>query len=175
MMQRSKLVRGGGGGIIDKMIPGYKDKMWAATPLSMKQYKVKSANDGFEKGIATHKWWQGMLLQWKSSEKGFAPSAKYRKPAVDWRRQMERGTMHYGRWYEGPNGSDYRPGNTVDRLENVRAPFTEAEWEEKKKYRSFDIMYLGYGCLALFLAYRVTGEWPVVWCDDRVPEEEKDA
>ena len=23
--------------------------------------------------------------------------------------------MHYGRWYEGPNGSDYRPGNTHDR------------------------------------------------------------
>ncbi len=29
---------------------------------------------------------------------------------------------------EGPNGSDYRPGNTVDRLQNVREPFTDAEW-----------------------------------------------
>merc|ERR1711862_499936 len=90
-----------------------------------------------------------------------------RKPAVDWRRQMERGTMHYGRWYEGPNGSDYRPGNTFDRLENVRAPFTEAEWEERKNYRSFDMMKVSYGILALFLAYRVTNEWPVVWCEEK--------
>ena len=71
----------------------------------------------------------------------------YRVPFTVWRlRQMERGTMHYGRWslslfttgfrqpmprlrpslvpmdpatiarYEGPNNTDYRPGNTHDRL-----------------------------------------------------------
>merc|ERR1712232_1400589 len=111
--------------------------------------------------------WQKTFLSYKNMEKGLAPSAKYRKPAVDWRRQMERGTMFYGRWYEGPHGTDYRPGNTHDRLENVREPFTDAEWEERKKYRSFDLMKFGYGLLALFLAYRVTNEWPVVWCDDR--------
>eukprot|EP00971_Amphidinium_carterae_P028968 569587-Amphidinium_carterae.1 len=85
-----------------------------------------------------------------------APSQKYRKPAVDWRRQMERGTMVYGRWYEGPYGSDYRPGNSHDRLANTKvpaaaelvlpdsrilgglslqAPFTAEEWEERKQYR----------------------------------------
>merc|ERR1712187_724740 len=125
---------------------------------------------GFESAIAAHQKWQDMFLSWKSMEKSMAPAQKFRKPAVDWRRQMERGTMFYGRWYEGPNGSDYRPGNTIDRLQNVREPFTDAEWEEGKKYRSWDIMKLGYAGLALFLAYRVTNEWPVVWCDDRSAE-----
>mmetsp|Transcript_161280 Transcript_161280/g.517760 ORF Transcript_161280/g.517760 Transcript_161280/m.517760 type:complete len:174 (+) Transcript_161280:99-620(+) len=166
-MLRSGVTRAGGGGIIDKMIPGYQDKIWAALPKGVKEYRVKAENDAFESGIKQHKKWQGMLLSWKETEKGFAPSQKYRKPAVDWRRQMERGTMHYGRWYEGPAGSDYTPGKTTDRLDNVRAPFSDAEWEERKEYRSWDIMKLGYAGLALFLAYRVTNEWPVVWCEEQ--------
>ena len=128
---------------------GYKDKVWAALPQGIREYQVKSANNAFESGIAQHKTWQGYLLAWKDMEKNFVPSQKFRKPSVDWRRQMERGTMHYGRWYEGPNGSDYRPGNTHDRLLDVKAPFTEAEWEERKQHRSFDLMKFGYMCPGL--------------------------
>merc|ERR1711862_857602 len=149
---------GGGVGIMDKMIPGYQDKIWAALPAGVREYKVKSANNKFEGGIATHRAWQDKLLTWKNIEKGFAPSFKHRKPAVDWRRQMERGTMLYGRWYEGPYGTDYRPGNTHDRLLNVQAPFTDAEWEERKKHRSFDLVFFGYSILGIFLAYRLTNE-----------------
>ncbi|CAE8606137.1 unnamed protein product [Polarella glacialis] len=167
MMQRSRLLRGGGGGIADKMFPGYKDKIWARLPQGFKEYKVKGENNKFESEIASHRTWQGYLLKYKDVEKNFVPSAKFRKPNVDWRRQMERGTMHFGRWYEGPNGTNYLPGNTHDRLTaDVRSPFTDAEWEDRKQHRSFDLMKFGYGCLALFLAYRVTNEWPVVWCDD---------
>merc|ERR1712178_416839 len=86
------------------------------------------------------------------------PSAKYRVNKVPWRTQIERGTMHWGRWYEGPNGSDYRPGNTEDRLTNVRAPFTDAEWQDRKNYRNYDVMKLGYSMLGVFLLYRLTGE-----------------
>merc|ERR1712136_312315 len=68
---------------------------------------------------------------------------------------------------EGPNGSDYRPGNTFDRLENVRAPFTPEEWESRKQYRSYDLMKFGYALLGIIIFYRLTNEWPVVWCDDR--------
>eukprot|EP00929_Paragymnodinium_shiwhaense_P094256 TRINITY_DN5470_c0_g1_i1.p2 TRINITY_DN5470_c0_g1~~TRINITY_DN5470_c0_g1_i1.p2 ORF type:complete len:170 (-),score=49.60 TRINITY_DN5470_c0_g1_i1:345-854(-) len=169
-MLRSTVRRGGGGGIVDKMIPGYKEKIWAAMPAGYRTWKVKSENDGFENHISSHQSWQKTFLSYKNMEKGFAPSAKYRKAAVDWRRQMERGTMFYGRWYEGPYGTDYRPGNTHDRLQNVRAPFTEAEWEERKQHRSFDIMKFGYAMLALFLAYRVTNEWPIVWCEEKDEE-----
>jgi ubiquinol-cytochrome c reductase cytochrome c1 subunit len=148
------------------MVPGYKEKIWAQVPTGLKAHLVKSTHDKFEKHIATHKAWQGKFLSYKAFEKSFAPSAKYRKPSVDWRRQMERGTLFFGRWYEGPYGTDYRPGNTHDRLANVKAPFTEAEWKERKQYRSFDLLHIGYGILALFLAYRVTSEWPVVWCEE---------
>merc|ERR1719454_2797042 len=146
------------------MIPGYKEKIWAGIPAGLREARVKSENNAFEKGISKHRSWQKNFLQYKSMEKSMAPSAKYRKPAVDWRRQIERGTMFYGRWYEGPHGTDYRPGNTHDRLTNVRAPFTDAEWEERKQYRSFDLMKFSYGLMGLFFAYRVTNEWPVVWC-----------
>lgn len=108
--------------------------------------------------------------------------SRYRKPAVDWRRQQVRGTLHVGRFYEGPptpgatTPSDYTPGigyavgkniffrkyrfyitiltfalavswlripphlgNTFNRLDNVHAPFSDAEWQERKKYRSWDM------------------------------------
>merc|ERR1712137_520122 len=78
-------------------------------------------------GIAQHQGWQKTFLSWKAQEKKFVPSQKARVPKVDWRRQMERGTLHYGRPYEGPNESDYRPGNSFDRLQNVGAPFSDAD------------------------------------------------
>ena len=53
---------GVGGGIVDRMIPGYKDKLCAATPLGVKQYKVKCVNDAFESGIASHGFWQRLSL-----------------------------------------------------------------------------------------------------------------
>mmetsp|Transcript_100502 Transcript_100502/g.123032 ORF Transcript_100502/g.123032 Transcript_100502/m.123032 type:complete len:175 (+) Transcript_100502:65-589(+) len=168
MFLRSRILRAGGGGIADKMFPGYKDKIWARLPQGVKEYQVKSSNDAFESHIKQHKTWQGYLLAWKDMEASFVPSQKFRKPAVDWRRQMERGTMHYGRWYEGPNNTDYRPGNTHDRLTaDPRAPFTAAEWAERQEYRSWDLVKFSYAMLALFLAYRVTNEWPVVWCEEK--------
>merc|ERR1711948_138128 len=136
----------------------------------MKEYLVRSSNNKFESAIASHKSWQSILLQYKSVEKGFEPSSKYRKAAVDWRRQMERGTMHYGRWYEGPYGTDYTPGNTHDRLANVKEPFTDAEMAERNQHRSFDMMKFWYGLLGVLVLYRVTNEWPVVWCDDNVED-----
>eukprot|EP00927_Polykrikos_kofoidii_P043065 TRINITY_DN3711_c0_g1_i1.p1 TRINITY_DN3711_c0_g1~~TRINITY_DN3711_c0_g1_i1.p1 ORF type:complete len:177 (-),score=30.01 TRINITY_DN3711_c0_g1_i1:182-712(-) len=165
-MLRASVRRCGEKSILEQMVPGYKEKIWANVPTGAKAYIVKSTHDKFEKQIATHKSWQSTFLSYKAFEKSFAPSSKYRKPAVDWRRQMERGTMFFGRWYEGPYGTDYRPGNTHDRLANVKAPFTDSEWEARKQHRSFDLLHIGYGILALFLAYRVTSEWPVVWCEE---------
>merc|ERR1712217_431528 len=118
-------------------------------PQAYKDYKVKAVNDKFEGDIAKHRQWQGILLQCKSIEKSFVPSSKYRKPAVDWRRQIERGTVHYGRWYEGPYGTDYTPGNTHDRLADVKAPFSDAEMEERNKHRSFDLLKFFYGLTGL--------------------------
>jgi len=165
------------GSMLDRLVPGYKDKIWNALPDSTKLARINAMNGKFEKAQESHKRWQGQLSQYKSSEEKMAPSPKYRKIAVDWRRQIARGTMHVGRWYEGPplpgsnRPSDYTPGNTRDRLADVRAPFTPEEWEERKKYRSFDLVKFGYGLILLFIAFRLNGDWPVVWCDEKADEE----
>lgn len=159
------------GGMADKMFPGYKEKIWALVPNKLQSQMILRDNGKFEASISEHMSVQRFYKQWKDIENKLRPSSKYRKPAVDWRRQIERGTMHYGRWYEGPNGSDYRPGRTFDRLENTAAPFTDAEWEERKNHRSWDLVHFAYGLVALIVVYRLTNEWPVVWCDDRVPTE----
>jgi hypothetical protein len=57
-------------------------------------------------------------------------------------------------------------------MDDVHAPFSEAEWEERKNYRSFDLIYIGYGLLAGFLLYRAHGDWPTVWCQEKGEEEE---
>ena len=44
------------------------------------------------------------------------------------------------------------------------APFSDAEWRQRRDYRSFDILHCTYGALGLFFAYRLTTEWPTVWC-----------
>jgi len=158
--------------MLDRLVPGYKDKIWARLSNETKERYIARVNDKFEKDITAHKSWQPKMTAYKATESKFVPSPKFRKIAVDWRRQMARGTMHAGRWYEGPpvegsnRPSDYTPGNTRDRLQDVRAPFSEAEWEQRKNYRSFDLVHFSYGMLFLFIAYRLTGEWPVVWCEE---------
>mmetsp|Transcript_93564 Transcript_93564/g.175968 ORF Transcript_93564/g.175968 Transcript_93564/m.175968 type:complete len:179 (+) Transcript_93564:69-605(+) len=176
MMLRSSVRRAGG--LIDGLAgPGWKDKLWNSSyyPTWLKSLQVSRANSAFESSVAGHKRWQGILLWFKSFEPMFKPSFKYRKSYVAWKLQEVRGTLHTGRWYEGPYGSDYRPGNTFDRLQNVKAPYTDAEWQEMRAYRSYDIVKLSYGLLGIFLLYRVSSDWPVVWCDDRAPENNKEA
>jgi len=172
-MLRSTQRFGGGGGFIDKMIPGYQEKIWKAIPEPQRFAIIRQKNRSFESFVSGHKRWQNTLTAYKASENGMAPSPKFRKISVDWRRQMTRGTMHVGRWYEGPPvpgssiPSNYTPGNTYDRLQNVRAPFSEAEWEERKNYRSFDLVKFGYGLIGIFILFRLNGEWPVVWCEEK--------
>merc|ERR1711953_932392 len=115
-MRCSRSMRAGGGGLADKMFPGWQDKLWAKYSPGVQKFLVNRENNTYEAAVATHKKWQNLFVSYKSSEASWAPSSKYRKPYVDWRRQIERGTMHFGRWYEGPHGSNYIPGNTVDRL-----------------------------------------------------------
>merc|ERR1711957_744168 len=101
-----------------------------------------------EASLATHQQWGSFLGQYKAAEQKQAPSLKFRKPSVDWRRQEARGTLHVGTFYEGPPSpgaaagtlSNYTPGNTFDRLDNVMAPFSDAEWAQKKQYRSWDMV-----------------------------------
>jgi hypothetical protein len=86
--------------------------------LGTKTRMINKQNSAYEADIKKHQWWQGMLSSYKNFEAGYKPSSKFRKPTVDWRRQVARGTLHTGRFYEGPScegkehPSDYTPGNT---------------------------------------------------------------
>jgi len=165
-LRRSGVARGGGGGMMEQMFPGYKDKLWAKYPPAVKSYFIQSECSAWEKPWAELRSFQPLYLKYKGMEAGFKPSAKFREPYVDWQRQIARGTMHTGRWYEGPYGTDYTPGNTHDRLDNVKAPFTAAEWEERKQYRSWDLLTVGAIFVGGFVYYRLSTETPVVWCEE---------
>ena len=148
--------------MLDKMIPGYKDKIWARVPDDWKMRVIQYENRAFESQIEKHKSFQDKFVAYKKVEDKFVPSAEFRKPSVDWRRQLARGTLHIGRWFEGPNGSDYRPGKTFSRLEQL-TPFTAAEWEQRKQYRVWDGVRVGLGLWGLWLVNRITSTTPVVW------------
>jgi hypothetical protein len=162
MFQAGRSRLGGGGGTLEKLLPGYKDKVWARVPDDWKLRIIQYENKCFEDGIAKHKSFQSKFETYKAVEDKFVPSEKFRKPAVDWRRQLARGTLHIGRWFEGPNGSDYRPGRTFSRLDNL-VPFTAQEWEERKQHRVWDGVKVGLGLWGLWVVNRVTSTAPVVW------------
>lgn len=168
MLKISKQRRAGD--LLGTIFPGYKDKIWATLDPGMKKKLIIRKNDAYENALQLHRQWGQLLTSYKQSEASMKPSHKYRKPAVDWRRQEARGTLHVGRFYEGPAApgsnvpSDYTPGNTFNRLDNVHAPFSDAEWVERKKHRSWDMVHVLYTMLGGFFAYRLAGDWPVVWC-----------
>jgi len=164
MLKSSVAARAGGNkGLADMMIPGYKDRIWKSISAENQRRIIDWQNKQFEKSIEQHKSFQSYFLKYKDIEAKFAPSQKYRKPAVDWRRQLARGTLHFGKFFEGPYGTDYRPGKTFDRLRQA-IPFSEHEWAERKQYRSWDALTVGFTIWGLFLAHRATQNYPVVWC-----------
>jgi ubiquinol-cytochrome c reductase cytochrome c1 subunit len=162
MLRKSGIARGGGGGVLDKLIPGYKDKIWARVPDDWKMRIIQYENRGFEAQISKHQSFQEKFIAYKKIEDKFVPSQQFRKPAVDWRRQLARGTLHIGRWFEGPRNSDYRPGKTVSRLDEL-VPFSASEWAERKTFRTWDGVKIGLSLWGLWLANRLTTTTPVVW------------
>lgn len=166
MFRASKPLRGG---LVDQLIPGWKDRLWNMYSNEFKKFKIGQQHSAFESWVKEGRWVNRVMGVYNSAIAPLKPSQKHRKPGVDYKRQIERGTLHHGKWYQGPHGSDYRPGNTFDRLENVKAPFTEAEWETRKQYRSYDLVQFTLICFGVFAAYKLTTEVPVVWCE----EEEK--
>ena len=102
MLKISVAARGGGNkGLLDMMIPGYKDRIWKSISPEYQRRIIDWQNKEFEKSIEKHKSFQGYFLKYKDIEAKFAPTQKFRKPAVDWRRQLARGTLHFGEFFEG--------------------------------------------------------------------------
>ena len=163
MLKASTVARSGQKSLVETLVPGYKDRVWAMISPDIKKRYIAMENASFEKSIESHKRFQDYFVRYKAIEDKMAPSSKFRKPAVDWRRQLARGTLHFGKFFEGPYGSDYRPGRSFDRLKEA-IPFSEVEWEERKRYRSWDALRVAFLLWGLFFANRVTQNYPVVWC-----------
>jgi len=170
MLRRCRPRRGGDGGILDKLIPGYQARLWAMYPDQYKDYLIAQQNNAFEGWLKNGKMVEKIMAGYYGFANNFKPSHVHRKQTVDWRRQVERGTLVHGRWYEGPYGTNYLPGNTHDRLANVEAPFTDAEWQDRKQYRTFDLMKFTLACFGIFSFYKLTTEVPVVWCEEQESE-----
>ena len=51
----------------------------------------------------------------------------------------------------------------------MEAPFAVAEREGRQQHCTVDPVKFDYAIFDSFVACRVTHEWPVVWCDNRVP------
>ena len=162
MLRRSIVYYSEGGGLLEKLVPGYQEKIWSRVPKEWKLRKIQMDHASFESFVNKHKSFQEWFLKYKQLEQRFAPSEKFRKPAVDWRRQLARGTLHFGKGIEGPYGTDYRPGNTFDRLKQM-VPFTPEEWAKRKEYRVWDGMKFGFLVYGLFIAHRLLSDTPVVW------------
>ena len=160
MLRRSVAPREGS--LVDKMIPGWKERLWSKVPPEWQRKKIEFDNAAFERELKTHRNFQVWFLKYKKMEKKFIPSEEFRKPLVDWRRQLARGTLWIGKPQEGPEGTNYTPGNTKDRLRET-IPFTAEEWAERKQNRTWDGLKLGITCWGLWVVAREWNDWPVVW------------
>ncbi|KAF4690506.1 hypothetical protein FOZ60_017247 [Perkinsus olseni] len=67
--------------------------------------------------------------------------------------------------YEGPNGSDYRPGKTFDRLRQL-VPFTEEEWSQRQQHRTWDGVKFVMISWAVWMGWKMTQTYPIVWCEE---------
>ena len=154
-------------GLLEKVVPGYEEKLWARVPREWKQRKIEFDLRSFSRQIESHKQFQSWFVAYKEAEAKWTPSERFRKPAVDWRRQLTRGTLFYGRPMEGPRNTDYRPradGQPVfDRLTEI-SPFSTEEWQERRRHRTFDGLKLAATLYALFLGNRLLTDTPVIWC-----------
>lgn len=91
------------------------------------------------------------------------PSYKHRHAAVDYKRQIARGTCVEG-------VSFYAPSKAVsNRLDSFEEPFTEEESDARMKRQRYDIK-LGLALLAgVWTYYDFRQSRPLVWCSDQHP------
>ena len=150
------------GGLVEKMFPQWEDRLWAKLPEKLQNSLVNQRNLKIESFYTKLKNYQSILTPYKSIESKFEPSRKFRKPSVDWRRQLARGTLHIGKPFEGPGQTDYTPNNTFERLEK-ETPFTSEEWTRRKEFRNWHAVKLGYGILGLMGTYHILRNETTVW------------
>ncbi|CEL92080.1 unnamed protein product [Vitrella brassicaformis CCMP3155] len=145
---------GGGGDTLNSLFPGYRDKIWARLSPQIRQYLIRRDNAGFESSMHTLSVVQrqkyAAFFQYLADP--LRPSYQYRKPVVDYKRQVTRGTYVQGRHL-------YKADGKGDRLDmsnpsNLWEPFTPQEQEQRRKNKA----------LTFAVFFFVILSWPTFIC-----------
>lgn len=157
----------GGGGALEKLFPGYKDKIWQKVPSQWRRRLISRWNHQYEQEKWTSYASSRRLASFHASVMDrLKPSYDYRIPKVDYKRQEARGTLVEAPDYYLEGGSGQQ-----QRLLRIEAPYTDQETKERERYKYFSLKYL-FGACGLFLA--VDGyiqRRPIAWCLESPPPE----
>ncbi|UKJ89612.1 cytochrome C1 precursor [Theileria orientalis] len=154
-----------GGGALNKLFPGYKDKIWNRLPVRVRYHLINSWN----RKLVSSAYSESVLTN--SKIKSFnkfvldplKPSYAYRSPAIDYKKQRARGTLIEGVDY-------YLPTLRVQqRLANFFEPYTDEENYHRRKYRYQSLKVYILAALGLTAAHAYLQRRPVAWCSNLEP------
>lgn len=157
---------GGGGGALNKLFPGYKDKIWAKVPVKVRELLINRWNNAYSAEYYKLCVVENMRIRWlhKNVVEPLKPDYSYRMKAVDYKRQIARGTL-----VEGVDGHSHQ-GMYEKRLRNHFEPYSEEEMKERRQHRYYSLKW-GLGCALFFgVIYELNEKKrPIVWCLEKEP------
>lgn len=158
---------GGGGGALNKLFPGYKDKLWLKVSQQWRRRMICHWNDQFERE------WHALSVVKTRRMRFFAtnladplrPSGDFRPPVVDYKRQKSRGTLVESVDYYVPEQKKAQQS----RLENHSEPFSEEEQKERSQNRYQNIKVYLAVALGASALHATLQSRPVAWCLEKEP------
>lgn len=156
---------GGGGGALNKLFPGYKDKLWLKMSPQWRQVLISRWNSSYEKE------WNSLSVSRPKRMRFFAstfldplrPSGNYKPPLVDYKRQKVRGTLVESVDFYIAEEKAQR------RLQNHLNPYTEEEEKERKKFRFQNLKVYLAAALGVSAVHAAFQSRPVAWCLEKEP------
>lgn len=154
----------GGGGALNNLFPGYKDKIWLKLPNQLRVYLIKSWNKELEKSVLKAKIQNNRIknLNYFILDR-FKPDDIYKNSHTDYKRQIYRGTLEEGCDFYLPDK------RAQDRLKNHFKPYSEEENEERKKYQYLNLKYYILFALGFSIVHNTFQSRPIAWCMDSDP------
>uniref|UniRef100_A0A3B0MY60 Cytochrome C1, putative n=1 Tax=Theileria annulata TaxID=5874 RepID=A0A3B0MY60_THEAN len=154
-----------GGGALNKLFPGYKDKIWNKLPLTLRLSLINSWNRKLISSV--HKECVVTNSKMKSFNKyvldPLKPGYAYRSPAIDYKKQRARGTLIEGVDYYLPTLG------AQERLVKFFEPYTEEETARRSRYRYQSLKVYVLTALGVTVVYNYLQRRPIAWCSDLDP------
>eukprot|EP00921_Rhytidocystis_pertsovi_P002177 GHVQ01003741.1.p1 GENE.GHVQ01003741.1~~GHVQ01003741.1.p1 ORF type:complete len:400 (-),score=38.94 GHVQ01003741.1:469-1668(-) len=156
---------GGGGGAMEKLWPGYKDKIWQRVPSQYRRLLIGRWNRAYDQeALHTLILSRRLASYHKSVVDPLKPSYNYRIPRVDYKRQLARGTAVEA-------APDYYVKSVWEqgRVERLEEPYTEEEASQRRERRFFSMKVLLISCGAYVILDGYMQRRPIAWCLDLDP------